>query len=196
MLHGIITLSGMYKWNSELFDNILIPSALDKNALITTILSFCGRNEVLYSDYDDLKTNIENFFIINYVNFSKLTDLLSKDYDATEPYKHNRTMTEIESNNDSKKRSVTTNESTENQVSAFNQSDYSNDRKATTNSSGNENSTEEGNRGLNVTETINGNIGNRTYSEMIENEIGLRTKYNIYEIISLKFENEITIPVY
>lgn len=196
MLHGIITLNGMYKWDNTLFDNILIPSALDKSSLITTILSFCGRNEVLYGDYAELKSQIENFFTINYQNFSKLTDILSKDYDATSPYIHNRTLTETETSNDTSNRTVTNNETAENQVSAFNQRDYSNDRKSTTNTNGNENKTDKGNRGLSVTENIEGNIGNRTFAEMISQEIDLRMSYNVYEIISLKFENEITIPVY
>lgn len=66
----------------------------------------------------------------------------------------------------------------ENKIAAFDADDYQNSNYNETGS------------------TIYGNVGVTTSQEMLEAEISLRAKYNIYQIITNKFINELLIACY
>ena len=53
-----ITLIGFYNYNPNLFDDLILPEAYDKNTFIESLLIEHGEKLVLYSDYDFMKYSI------------------------------------------------------------------------------------------------------------------------------------------
>ena len=110
----------------------------------------------------------------------------------------------------------TGNDSTETQVSAYNETDYTNRDKEVQNygsaftdtgsgsdkrkSTGSGSDTSKTDYGKIHTETegthIHGNIGVTTTQQMITEEINLRMKFDVYELVAMQFEQEFLIQVY
>lgn len=88
-----------------------------------------------------------------------------------------------------------------NQVSAFDNPGFSNDSKTTTNNNRNENgnNTTRGNEKENIKLTIEdiekGNIGVTTTADMLNQEIELQSRFNIYELIARMFFDEFCLHV-
>ena len=94
----------------------------------------------------------------------------------------------------------------EKQVAAYNDANYANREKETQNynstvtntgSGADTTQTEYGLKRSEVEETrVHGNIGVTTAQQMIEAEIALRIKYDMYKIITMEFEREFLVQIY
>ena len=88
-----------------------------------------------------------------------------------------------------------------NQVSAYDTNGFSNDSKTTNNNNRNESGREQtkGNEKENIKLTIEdlekGNIGVTTTADMLNQEIDLQSKFNVYEVIARMFFDEFCLHV-
>jgi hypothetical protein len=72
-----ITLIGMYSFDHTLFDNMVLPSSVDKELLIDSILEHCGEYEVTYSDPFFMKRLITSWsrrWLPVFNNWARATD--------------------------------------------------------------------------------------------------------------------------
>lgn len=227
MIRPIITLWGLYQYDTSIFDKMLIPETLDKDTLLGYFFMYVGSNESRYGDPEEFKALIEVWSRARKPEWKRMCDALQveynpiENYDRTEEHEEIETnkYTETENNTRNSNGNDTTTENTnghtenseENNVSAFNTTTYQPKNQV----SGNSNSTSEtsstvsrtlediDNKDINgkndVTRThnsrVHGNIGVTTNQQMIQSELELRM-YNIYKTITMDFENEFTIPIY
>ena len=86
MRQATISILGLYRYDSTLFDNFQIPEALDKTVLIDNLLLECAELEVLYPDLDFLKFIIGRWSEKSLPVWDKLYKTTVLEYDPIENY--------------------------------------------------------------------------------------------------------------
>lgn len=195
----------------EVFKDIDINKKLDKDILINSIMDVCGMNEPIYPEIEILQIKVQYFFKKHKEQFDKLVYLYSLKYDKeyNPIWNKDGTKTHIETTERSKDNTVDNlhnsliNDNGEdiNQVSAYDSNGFSNDSKTTNtnkrNESGNDktNGKEKENIKLTIEDIEKGNIGVTTTADMINQEIDLQSKFNVYEVIARMFFDELFLHV-
>lgn len=195
----------------EVFKDIEINEKLDKDTLINSIMDVCGMNEPIYPEIEILQIKVQYFFKKHKEQIDKLVYLYSLKYDKdyNPIWNKDGTKTHIETTERSKDNTVDNlhnsliNDNGEdiNQVSAYDSNGFSNDSKTTNtnkrNESGNDktNGKEKENIKLSIEDIEKGNIGVTTTADMINQEIDLQSKFNVYEVIARMFFDELCLHV-
>lgn len=206
-----ITLIGMYNFDNSLFDELTFPAGIDRDLAINRILEKSEEFELVYADFDYLKDRIGIWGKLWERTFSKWYEALNikydplYNYDRFEEYEDNKangfkntsysdSSTETGSESDS---------NTTNQVSAYDDSDFTNkeyeESGAETSQTGTGHA--ESNSSGSSDETIKhkahlyGNIGVTTSVQMLREQLDVVT-WNLYEHISDIFIDEFCILVY
>lgn len=211
-----LTLWGIYQYDKTLFDNIVLPEGIDKDNLISDIMRNSGDLYPYHQVPEYLKSNINFWFARRLFDFERMYEALRVEYSPIENYDRKENTTRNYENSGMDKESTTLGSTTtstnigsndnENKVSAYNESDYTNREKDTqsynstltnTGSGTDTTLTEYGLKRKEVEDIrVHGNIGVTTSQQMIESEMELRAKYDIYKIISREFEREFLVQVY
>lgn len=195
----------------EVFKDIEINEKLDKDTLINAIMDLCGMNEPIYPEIEILQIKVQYFFKKHKDQFDKLVYLYSLKYDKdyNPIWNKDGTKTHIETTerikdntvDNSHNNSINDNGEDINQVSAYDTSGFSNDSKTSTYNNRNENGNNNirGNEKENIKLTIEdiekGNIGVTTTADMINQEIELQSRFNVYEVIARMFFDEFCLHV-
>lgn len=189
--------------NLDIFDGIILPDGLDKDIVVNTILDMSATYIPLYTDYNLFNMKNKVFFQRNLDNFTLMYQALKEEYNPIHNYDRYEDRDEERNINEENGRNiddtVTRDLFTENQVSAFDTNEYQKQSRIldqgneTTKTSDNYNSNS--NDMYRTRNHLYGNIGVTTSQQMLESEIDLRKKYNIYEIIARMWYNEFMIRV-
>lgn len=215
-----VTLWGFYNYtDKKLFDNILLPEAINKEDLVNLIMIECGDLFPYYQQPYYLQMQIENFFKRKYDGFSKMAAALAAEYDPLENYDRKEEWTDkgsesSKSNTSENVKGVAHDETSDSssgsatgEVSAMDSDTFVNDNRSTTSSSGSSNATtsNESTRGISNTDSkdneathsgrIHGNIGVTTAMQMVKEELALR-EYDLLERIVRLFEKDVIIQLY
>lgn len=165
----------------SMFDNIVIPPNVEKEILINSIIDKVMLYQPLFTDYNFLTIKTNLFFSKNAEVFARLSDAFKMEYnplhnyDSTEQIVDKATNTRTGQNVDTSK------------VSAFDVDTFSNSDQMQ--SDINEQDVNEYNHELRRF----GNIGVTTSQQMIESELNVRPKLNIYDVIANLYFNEFCI---
>lgn len=195
----------------DLFEGIELPTGVDKETLINTILDYSATAIPLYTDYALFNLKNKIFFKRNYDNISKLITAFSEEYNPIHNYDRFEIRDETRTINENYTRDTdgnsssneTRNSTDEMQVSAFDSSSYQPKQKDTENgTTGITSSNNEDETGTSehtdkyVTDNhLYGNIGVTTSQQMLESEIDLRNRWNLYDWIARKWYNEFMLKV-
>ena len=211
-----VTLWGIYQYDKTLFDNIVLPDGIKKENLVAEIMKNSGDLYPYHQVPEYLKRNINYWFARRLFDFGRIYEALRMEYSPIENYDRKENISRDYENSGSDKASTTLGSTTtstnigsndnENKVSAYNESDYTNREKdtqsynSTVTNSGSGTDTTQTEYGLKRKEVedirVHGNIGVTTSQQMIESEMSLRAKYDIYKIISREFEREFLVQIY
>ena len=211
-----LTLWGIYQYDKTLFDDIVLPAGIDKDNLISDIMRNSGDLYPYHQVPEYLKRNINYWFARRLFDFERMYEALRVEYSPIENYDRKENTTRNYENSGTDKESTTLGSTTtstnigsndnENKVSAYNESDYSNREKdtqsynSTLTNTGSGTDTKQTEYGLKRKEVedirVHGNIGVTTSQQMIESEMSLRAKYDIYKIIAREFEREFLVQIY
>ena len=211
-----ITLWGFYQYDSTLFDGVVLPDGIDKDNLVANIMRNSGDLYPYHQVPEYLKRNITFWFSRRLFDFERMYEALRVEYSPIENYDRKENTTRNYENSGTDKESTTLGSTTtstnigsndnENKVSAYNENAYTNREKDTqsynstltnTGSGTDVKQTEYGLKRKEVEDIrVHGNIGVTTSQQMIESEMELREKYDIYKIISREFEREFLVQVY
>lgn len=194
-----LTLIGLYKVDETLFDNMILPDAIDRDTFINSLLMKSGEFELLYPDLDFMKDFIGIWSRKWYQTFSKWYEGTQASWNPIENYDRYEEESEIKDgtvkNNGTNE--MTVNGSEENKVSAYDSGTYQPSGEAvnssTTNASNN-NTTDE-DYTISKSSHIHGNIGVTQASQMLEGFYKI-TEWNLYDHMSDVFIREMCIPVY
>lgn len=181
----------MHLWDGDLFDDITLPSGMDKTTVVNQIMLDNGLLEVTYPEHELLKGLIKAHFLARQLDYQRLWDAVSQAYNPLYNLDRKNTLTEkTERTDNATGATATTNE---NKVSAFDSSTYqpSEELKGSTNSN-----TETQGQGVHTLESHEeGSIGVITPQDMLRREFDIRKDWDIYRFISMDFRDNFMIQL-
>ena len=210
------TIYGLYQYDRTLFDDVILPTGLEREYVVNEIMKRSGDLYCYYQQPERMKNNITDWFAQQYKNFDQIVRSLNVMYEPLDNYdRTEETTREFENSG----KDVTTLKAHSNsgnvhtgtqgntsEVSAFDSAVYSPNNKNTTNfndtvsvsnSSQDLNETQYGAKRIEKeTLKVFGNVGVTPNSRVIEEEVVMRMKYNAYKMIAELFENEFLCQVY
>ena len=185
-----LSVLGLYQYNNNIFADMAIPSALDRNTLIENILMECAELEILYTDADFFKFAVKSWSEKELNRWNALYKTTQYNYDPTENYNRHETYTDT--NRSEGVTAYTGKNSNEQKVSAYDSPEYKPSELTNVSDKNNSNS-----RATGKTEHrshIHGNIGVTTTQEMIKQEREIIL--NLYNVIIDDFKNRFCILIY
>lgn len=200
MKRATLTILGLYQWDQTLFDNFSVPEQLDKDVLIDSIILECADLEITLPNYDIFKRMISSWSASRFNAWEHMYNALTEEYNAL----HNYDRTETHDDDWSNTRYSSMNQSSGGQdvltsrTAAFNGDTLATAGSDTTAYGGTANTVDNGTESGNRDYTIRayGNIGVTTSQQMLESEISLRSKYDMYDIITSEFKKKFCIMIY
>ena len=189
----------MVLWDGDLFDDITLPSGMDKTTVVNQIMLDNGLLEVVYPQHELLKGLIKAHFLARQIDYQRLWDAVSQTYNPLYNLDRKNTLTEKTERTENTTGNTTSNatQSTEQKVSAFDSSTYqpseqmsgntSDTTDATTDSQGHDVHTLESHE--------EGSIGVITPQDMLRREFNIRRDWNIYKFISMDFRDNFMIQL-
>ena len=213
--------------DQTLFDLLELPEGIDKETVVDNILMQGGEFEVLYADPEFMRNAIGMWGRKHYYTFDKWAKAQAIEYEPLENYDRIEDWTDTGNRGETSsarrdsgntrtfdnqdKRTLDTEVTTENTVSAYDSSSYQPSDKAETTNSGTDtvdysgtikDEFGEGSSGQSTenktdvhTGRVHGNIGTLTSQKMLSDEYEV-ARFNIVEQITDIFILEFTIPVY
>ena len=188
MAEAKITLIGMMDYfqteHADLFSNLRLPDGVDKNTLIAAIVMRGAEFPMLWANPYFVQTMIGQWSNKMQPTFDRWVKTLAIDYEPLYNYDRFEEYTDKENTAGS--------------------SSGTNTRKVTgydsdtlrTNDQNTDESEAEGNRQLDHKAHLYGNIGVTTSQQMLEAEMDISRRFNIYELIAEEFCNEFCVMVY
>lgn len=202
-----MTLLGMYYHNDKIFNDMMLPASMDREAFISGLIDTTAGLEVLYPDPDILKIIIDRWSQTRIGAWNKINTALSTDYDMLS----NKRLTTTEhvqstgANSAAQSVSQTGNQNDTatnvHNVGAFNsntpkQSTADNNTDAvTTSQNGTTSANGTNNSATDFTHTEAGSIGVITSQELLSKELEFR-KTDIYAIIINEFKDRFCLLLY
>ena len=181
----------MVLWDGDLFDDITLPSGMDKVTVVNRIMLDNGLLEVVYPEHDLLKGLIKAHFLARQLDYQRLWDAVSQTYNPLYNLDRKNTLTEKTERSDNATGTTTT--SNENKVSAFDSSTYQPSEELTGNTNSN---TESQGQDVHTLESHEeGSIGVITPQDMLRREFDIRKDWNIYKFISMDFRDNFMIQL-
>ena len=202
-----MSLLGLYTYDDTLFDNMAFPDDFtedDKELFINNLLMECAELEVLFTDPDFMKNAIGVWSAKEVYVWNRLYEAVTADYDPIENYNRH------EETDDQNRGTVTHggtdsttgsgNDTLENSITSFNNNTYAPHDKAVM-GKGTTEATSYGHTvtdatGHKLTSRIHGNIGVTTSQQMLESELDVRPKLNIFNIMIESFRQRFCLLVY
>lgn len=218
-----LSLIGLYQWNNGLFETMAIPDGFtneQKDLLINSILLECGELEVIYPNYDFMKFAIEAWSHKELPTWQRIYNASLLEYNPIENYNRTEETTivddgsDIHSGNDTSRNSGSDSSTgggsltRQNDTTGYDSNTFV-PREKTTDTTTDTNTTTYG--GVNtfthgeqiardnertITGNISGNIGVTTSQQMLEQEIEIAGKLNIYNLICESFKDRFCLQVY
>lgn len=199
----MVTLLNLMQQDPELLNNIVLPEGVDRDSLVNQILFEGCTLFPIYQDPKLFKSMAEHYFRMREQIHAELFKTLAYDYEPLENYdrvedrSHNASGTEGISRD--RNTNSTSSGNTEQQVSAYNESDYQPQSK----------SISEATQGTDEGETIDrehadqgtehvrihGNVGVTTSQQMLEAQRNV-VKFSLYEFIASHFLKKFMIGIY
>ena len=174
ILRSTLSIAGLYDYDNTIFDGLSMPEGYEdlKSLVVTQILTECSELEILYPNPDFMKVMILAWCQKNLPYWQRYLDLLSEEYDPLNNYsKHT-----VHSGND--------NSTVTDSVKGYNETAFVDSDRS------------QNYRNKYFTRDVTGNVGIKSFSELVEEEIELRLKYNPIDLIVDSFKHEFCILVY
>lgn len=227
-----LSIMGLYNYDNTVFDGVTFPVGIDRETAINNILMNCASFSLIYPSLPFMKFALKNWSDKYFDNFRRLQEMQTVEYtpiwnkDGTISESHNyaeqerrisntdETGNNSGKSNDFRKQTNDGEQSTENAVSAYNETDYTNrDRQTAKTSSasgdlGHMEQNTEYQRGEKTDDNTirnhsekyerveQGNIGVTSTQQLINEEISLWQKFNIYDVITASFKREFCVMIY
>lgn len=195
----------MKLYDNDLFNDILLPEGIDHDTVVNTILMESALNTPMYPEHDLFKMMIQNFFKKYYNNFDRYNRAMNEEYTPNENYKKtdekkiNDSVNKHEQLDGHQVNTLDDHEIREDFKMAFDANDwkrtdrfddkvYNNDDYKQWN-----NTDTKTNHDGTINTVSHGLTGVYSNQKLVEEEVKLRSKYNIYKYISDLFYDEFMI---
>ena len=85
-----MTLANLLSLWPDIFDNINLPTNIDKETCVYAIVDKCENHVMIYIDYPYVKHKIERWFRVHYEQFYRLAYTIEQEYDLLDNYERTR----------------------------------------------------------------------------------------------------------
>lgn len=167
-----LSLLGLYHYDNDLFNELALPEEIDREDFIMNLLSECAELEVIYPDGEIMRQMIGAWSRSRLNTWERIAAVLYENYDPFVNIKRDETRT------------ITTEGTQTEQVSAWDSAAFSN-------------------RGKNLGEStvtehfhVEGDSAITDAQDVARKEVDLRLKYDLYRIIIEDFRNRFCLLVY
>ena len=200
MANMTLSILGIYKFDDTIFDNLNVPEGMNKEALINKILLDLGELNVVYSKPDVLKAAIGTWSISRAITWERMWNVAQIEYNPLENYDRQESWTDQGSHqkSGSSNGQSTGNSTVTEKVAGFNSESLVNAKQSTGNGSGTttNSESESGTDTSTRTGRAHGNIGVTTSQHLLESELKVAPKLDIYNWIVEEFKQYFCIMVY
>jgi len=195
----LLSVAGLYRWDPTLFDTMVLPEDMNRQALIGNILLECSELEIMITDPSIMKESLTYWSVSQLPIWQKL--LATTQFEYNPIWNKDGVITEerTHSHSDTEERDLASAAETTGtgQVSAYNSSAFQNANKSVTEGTGSDTGTIEHSASDHDTyeRTEKGNIGITTTQQMIKEEREV-SQFDIYKYITESFKSIYCLGVY
>ena len=186
MARGLmLSTMGLYRIDDTLFDNMLLPTSVDRQAFIDKLLVDTAELEVCYPNVDMMKYSLGTWSKAHIHDWQIIDDSLNKeDYDPFTDFDRNEEYEESFNTNGTGEENGTGSQR------AFNEADLTD----VTGSHSSAVNNQTGTRNHKMHQYGNSALG--TNQDIIEKEVKIRRNLNLYDIIINQYKQDFTLLVY
>lgn len=199
---------GLYNFDDTLFDTMSVPSSITKTDVVHEILENCAELELLYPDWDFMKSAIEHWSAVEMATWNRVEALTLAEYNPIENYDRKEYAVDTGSRqaqgSGTQKAVANSTESgnTLDQVAGYNSDTLSTagkqtDVNASASQGSNESQSQTSEAETNVRQLrAHGNIGVTTVAEMMAGELDVYPRINLINYIVESFKLRFCLLVY
>ena len=199
-MSGTMSILGLYNYDSSIFEGLVLPNGVAKETVVNNILMECAELEIIYSDSDFMKFAIKNWSEKELETWTSLNDTFHKEYnpiwnvDGTELTTETRDLKATASNVEDAKGDG----SSKHKVNGFNDAGLTESEEDVTDTTNKvTNNGESTDKGIIKYEKVRGgNIGVTMTQQLLEAELKVRPKMNIYNYIIDSFKSRFCLLIY
>lgn len=188
-LKNTLSILGMYNWDDNIFENFVVPEVCDRDVIIDNILLECAELELVYPDWETMHFAIGKWSQKELKRWNDIAKVLyAEDYDPFKSYQRSGNYIDLTTRD----LTYTTDGTNTNSTSAWNETDYTNREKTNVDSD----YTDKGTIKLEHTEDYSGIPSSTTKQKIAQDEIDLRLKNELDDIIINSFKRRFCLMVY
>lgn len=187
-MRATLTILGLYNYDTSIFENLTVPEWVDAATAINSICMDNADLEILYPEPETMKFLIGLWSRRMLPVWTRVYKAISEEYNPLENY--NRT--ETWSQTDTGTSSATSGQTSTNKVAGYNDAILTDREQTEDSSQGSGNSKLSSIRRSNVA----GNIGVTTSQQMLNQELDVAERTDIYRYISESFKQRFCLMVY
>lgn len=187
-MRATLTILGLYNYDTSIFENLVVPVGVDPALAVNSICMDNADLEILYPEPDTMKFLIGLWSARMLPVWDRVYTAINKKYNPIENYNRNETWRQTDTGNSS----ATSNSTNTDKVAGYNGESLTNSAQSAENSSGSGNSKLVSER----TSNVSGNIGVTTSQQMLNQELDVSERTDIYKYISESFKQRFCLMVY
>ena len=203
-----LSLLGLYFYDETILDDMALPKDVDSEVMKNTILRECAELEILYSNPEFLKNAINIWSRAELQTWERLQEAFTIEYNPIWNVDGTETETEEHSNKSSTTSTNSINTSSsgsmqeDNSVTGYNSNTMQPESRVVNTSTNSQDTDSDGTVRSNDDGTITrtkvrgGNIGVTMSQQLLEKELEVRPKLNIYRYITEDFKNRFCLLIY
>ncbi|MBO7261170.1 MAG: hypothetical protein J6U97_06765 [Bacteroidaceae bacterium] len=183
-----LSVLGLYKYDDTIFENLVLPEGVDPQIAVDSILFDNAELEIMYPNPEWIKELIGVWSTRELPIWERILNAVNKDYNPIENYNRTETITQTDTGVSTANASNTDTH----KVTGYNSGAFVDQFQDSGIASTSGNSTLSTSRSSN----IKGNIGVTTSQEMLNQELDVVKRLDIYKYISDSFKNRFCLMVY
>ena len=191
-MRASLSILGLYNYDTSIFQNFVVPDGVDVTDAIDSIVFDNAELELIYPEPETMTFLIGLWSKRELPAWERILSVITAEYNPLENYNRNETWTDIVDEDTSA--TTTGNSDNTHKVSAYNDVQLVNSSQDVVNA------TETGTGAKDSTTTrtgnVSGNIGVMTSQKMLEEELEVARKVDIYKYISESFKQRFCLMVY
>ena len=195
-MRATISILGLYNLNNALFDDIALPAGVDQTILVNNLVTDLAELELIYSDYNFMKFMIGVWSRKELPTWERVYNASVKEYDPIENYDRMEEWTDNGESTGKGTSMSTTSGNSQHNVAGFNSTTLVNASKDTDTSTGQGSTTDDRSMESTHKGRVHGNIGVTTSQQMLQSELDIAPKLNVYDFIINSFKNRFCLLVY
>lgn len=185
-----LSILGLWTWDNTILDSMVLPEGIDRDILFPDLLAECAEFEILYPEPDTFKTVLLSWSNHRAPIWERIYNLTQLEYNPIENYDRQ------ESWQDTGSSTGTNNQTQKGYQGGYNPNLAGTPPEMVQQEEIQTNGGDTSNGSTNHTGRVHGNIGVTTTQQMMEQEINIADKIDVYAYIIRDFKTRFCIPLY